>query len=161
MGPVRAVILVASVMTLTGIAWAGFTPADGFNITGRKAQAYRPLALRPTLRSVPGIVLVGASFTITGTGFTPGSLVNFFVATSSGAVNAGPLKPSARGATTLTIDVPVATILGQGFVAVQVVNSDQGFVVSNTVYALLQGFGRRRHSDHHNCRRQGLGRHQR
>ncbi len=139
--PVGATMLVL-VMALTGIAWAGLNRAlnraDSFRVTGRNTQRITAGAA-PHISDIPGIILVGASFTLTGTGFTAGSVVNFFVATSSGAVNAGPLKPSARGATTLTVDVPPATILGQGFVAVQVVNADQGFVASNTAYALLQG----------------------
>ncbi len=35
----------------------------------------------PHISSIPAIVLVGDNFTITGTGFTNGSVVNFFVAT--------------------------------------------------------------------------------
>ncbi len=134
---VRATILVL-VAALTGIAWAGLNQADGFRVTGRNTQRSAAGAA-PHVSDIPGIILVGGSFTITGSGFTTGSVVNLFVATSSGAVNAGPLKPISHAATTLTIDVPPATILGQGFVAVQVVNADQGFAASNLAYALLQG----------------------
>ena len=61
----------------------------------------------PVILSVPKAVQVGASFTITGTGFTAGSVVNFFVATATGPVNKGPLTPGARTLpTSLTVDVP-------------------------------------------------------
>ncbi len=76
---------------------------------------------------------------IDGANFTAGSVVNFFVATSTGPVNAGPLTPSAHSATQLTVDVPASTTLGQGFVDVQVVNTDKGFAASNLAPALLQG----------------------
>jgi hypothetical protein len=93
----------------------------------------------PVITSIAGTIHVGASFVIVGTGFTPGSVANFFIATSSGPVNAGPLKPSAQTSTQLTIPVPATVKLGQGFVAVQVVNTDKGFLFSNLVGALLQG----------------------
>jgi len=85
-------------------------------------------------------ILVGAKFIIGGTNFTAGSKVNFFVATSHGAVNAGPLSPSSEAPTRLTVAVPDTTSLGQGFVSVQVVNTDTGFAASNLAYALLQGY---------------------
>jgi hypothetical protein len=86
-------------------------------------------------------VLAGASFIINGSGFTPGSEVNFFISTSSGPVNKGPLKPDAASfsPTELTVPVPATITLGQGFVSVVVVNTDEGFVQSNPGFALLQG----------------------
>jgi len=66
--------------------------------------------------------------------------VNFFVATAAGPINAGPFVPIARSLPTqLTVDVPASTTLGQGFVEVQVVNTDQGFTSSNLAPALLRG----------------------
>lgn len=66
--------------------------------------------------------------------------MNFFVATSGGVVNGGPLIPIAHILPTqLTVDVPAITPLGNGFVEVQVVNTDKGFLTSNSVPALLQG----------------------
>jgi len=51
---------------------------------------------------------------------------NFFVATSGGPVNEGPLKPNLpTSPTLLTVKVPDTLPLGRGFVAVQVVNKDQ------------------------------------
>jgi hypothetical protein len=85
------------------------------------------------------VILAGGSFNITGLNFTGGSVVNFFIATSTGAINAGPLIPTAKSATSLTVAVPATTRLGEGFVDVQVVNTDRGFLASNLVAALLQG----------------------
>ena len=93
----------------------------------------------PSITSVPAPVQVGGSFKVVGSGFTRGSVINFFVSTANGAVNEGPLKPSTAVATSLTVDVPAGLPLGQGVVALQVVNSDQGYAASNLVNALLQG----------------------
>jgi hypothetical protein len=88
--------------------------------------------------SVPATILVGANFLIKGTGFTAGSVVNFFVHTSTGMINVK-LTPTTKSATQLLVDVPATTPLGQGFVGVQVVNTDQAFTKSNMGFALLQG----------------------
>ncbi len=101
-----------------------------------------PMPGHPVITSVPGTVHVGSTFTITGRNFTKGSVVNFFVATASGSTNAGPLSPDLSLSTLPTqLRVPVPSIVpqGQGFVSVEVVNTDQSFVVSNLGYALLQG----------------------
>ena len=64
----------------------------------------------PIISSIPAVVLVGGSFTVSGSGFTPGSVLNFFVATSGGPVNKGPLTPNLpTSPTLLTVKVP-ATI---------------------------------------------------
>jgi hypothetical protein len=86
------------------------------------------------------VIQVGNSFVINGKNFTPGSMVNFFVAMATGTTNAGPLPPATQSATQLTIDVPTNISLGQGFVTVQVVDTDRGFLKSNIAAALLQGF---------------------
>src|SRR4029077_1106136 len=70
---------------------------------------------------------------------TSGSVVNFFISTAAGVRNEGPFKPSAANSSLLTVDVTADVPLGQGVVALQVVNADQGFAASNLVYALLQG----------------------
>jgi hypothetical protein len=93
----------------------------------------------PVITSVTNPVLVGASFTIKGLGFTKKPVVNFFVATASGPVNRGPLTPSSISASQLTVPVPRTVSQGDGFVSVEVVNTDAGFAVSNLAYALLQG----------------------
>jgi len=66
-------------------------------------------------------------------------VVNFFVATATGAVNFGPLKPSSFSTTVLMVPVPATISLGQGVVSVQVVNTDQDFVSSNSVNTQLFG----------------------
>jgi hypothetical protein len=91
------------------------------------------------ISSIPKSISVGTSFTINGLRFTGGSVVNFFVATATGAVNAGPLTPSAFSTTALIVPVPSTVPLGQGVVAVQVVNTDRGFAASNFVSAQLFG----------------------
>lgn len=93
----------------------------------------------PVIGSIPPDIQAGAAFTIAGSGFTAGSVVNFFVQTSAGAVNAGPLKPSSTGSTQIAVSLSPAVSLGEGVAAVQVVNTDEGFAPSNLAYAQLQG----------------------
>ncbi len=93
----------------------------------------------PRISGIPDAIAAGSSFRITGSGFTPGSVVNFFVSTSTGPLNEGPLIPGSATSTLLTVEVPAGVALGQGFVAVQVVNTDMGYAASNLAYALLQG----------------------
>ena len=61
------------------------------------------------------------------------------MATASGPINAGPLVPTGHTPTQLSVNVPATTPLGQGFVEVQVVNTDMDFAASNSAPALLQG----------------------
>jgi hypothetical protein len=97
-------------------------------------------SVTPHISSIPGTILVGGSFTIIGSGFTPGSVVNFFVATSIGPFNGGPLTPNKpHTSSMMTVMVPKTISLGQGFVSVVVVNTDTGFTNSNAAGALLQG----------------------
>ena len=100
-----------------------------------------PLPGHPRIASVSSPVLAGASFTIKGSGFTKGSVVNFFVATPKGPVNEGPLSPDPKTltGTQLVIPVPKTITLGEGFAAVVVINTDKAFVGSNPAFALLQG----------------------
>lgn len=51
----------------------------------------------------------------------------------------GPFTPSSHTLSTLSVDVPATTPLGQGFVDVQVVDTDRSFAASNLAPALLQG----------------------
>ena len=85
------------------------------------------------------VINVGGAFAIQGLGFTSGSVVNFFVATARGPINAGPLPPSTISSIRLIVPVPPGTPLGQGFVSVQVVNTDHGFCDFQVKSALLQG----------------------
>ena len=66
-------------------------------------------------------------------------MANFFVATSSGPHNFGPLSPSGDTATQLIVPVPASISLGEGVVSVQVVNEDRGFVASNPASTQLFG----------------------
>jgi hypothetical protein len=94
----------------------------------------------PVISSIPSTIEVGSSFNILGSGFTKGSVVNFFVATATGPVNKGPLTPSSHTPTTLMVNVPDTIPVGQGFASVVVVNTDvSGFPQSNPAYALLKG----------------------
>jgi len=65
------------------------------------------------------VVIVGASFSINGSGFTPGSVVNFFVSTARGPVNVGPLLPTKVSVTVLTVAIPGTVSPGQGFASIQ------------------------------------------
>ena len=103
-------------------------------------------AAAPSISSISSPVVVGDSFTIDGSGFTNGSVINFFVATAAGAVNFGPLNPATPiSPTELSVLVPTSisgakpVSLGEGVVAVQVVNTDQGFAASNTLTTQLFG----------------------
>ncbi len=98
-------------------------------------------AITPSIASVSNPIFVGDSFTITGTGFTAGSVANFFVATASGPVNFGPLDHSAQTSTSLTIPVPTSKVaaLGEGVVSIVVINTDQGYTQSNPMTAQLFG----------------------
>jgi hypothetical protein len=100
----------------------------------------------PVIDPVPTAITVGDSFTITGSGFTKGSVVNFFVATATGTMNFGPLIPTPPvSPTALTVPVPLVSphgspiVLGQGVVTLEVINTDQDFAASNLETAQLFG----------------------
>jgi len=94
----------------------------------------------PFITSIPKVIEAGSKFVITGLDFTDGSKVNFFVSTATGAVNAGPFIPTTRKLPTqLTVTVPPTVSLGEGFVSVQVVNTDMKYLASNLGSALLEG----------------------
>jgi hypothetical protein len=91
------------------------------------------------LDAIPSPIVVGASHTLPGAGFTAGSVIQLFVATAGGTVIQGPFTPSARSATSLTWNVPASMPQGNGFATVVVVNTDQGFIQSNPQSQLVQG----------------------
>jgi hypothetical protein len=93
----------------------------------------------PSISALPEVIEVGDAFDISGSGFTPGSVVNFFVATASGPENFGPMIPAPILADSLKVFVPLSVIQGEGVASIEVVNTDQGHLVSNTAYAFLQG----------------------
>jgi hypothetical protein len=97
----------------------------------------------PTLDAIAGgAVVVGGTNTLTGTNFTAGTVIKFFVNTGSAIEDvsgSGGFTPTAATPTSLTWDIPATIPLGEGFGSIFVVNTDQGFTVSNTQYALLDG----------------------
>ena len=127
---------------------AGFAASFGYNQTAGWgtvdiATFADTIAPTPVIGSVPSPILVGSSFNITGNSFSRGPKVNFFVTTGGYAVrNEGPLTPSFVSPTRLIVPLPATVPLGQGFVAVQVINADLGFKASNVATALLQGSAR-------------------
>jgi hypothetical protein len=93
----------------------------------------------PHISAIPAIVLVGGNFNITGSGFTVGSVVNFFVATGGPQFKMTLTPNSPHSATLMTVHVDDTIPLGTGFTSVVVVNTDTGFQMSNPGFALLQG----------------------
>ncbi len=96
-------------------------------------------ASAPAIASVSSPVLVGGAFSINGSGFSAGAKVNFFVSTASGSINQGPFTPATITPTYLKVNVPATVPMGQGVVALQVVNTDQHFASSGVVTAQLAG----------------------
>ncbi len=93
----------------------------------------------PRLDPIAAPLVVGATASLAGAGFTNGSVVMLFVATASGATAHGPLTPSARSATSLSVPLPASIPLGNGFATVLVINTDQDYVQSNPQSQLLRG----------------------
>ncbi len=91
------------------------------------------------LDAIPSPLVVGAANALTGSGFTAGSVVVLYVATSSGAQTFGPYVPNGWTPTSLSWAIPPGVATGNGFATVQVVNSDQGYVASNLRSQLLYG----------------------
>jgi len=85
-----------------------------------------------SLSPLPGAIIVGQSITLTGTGFTAGSRILLFVATSTGTQSYGPYQATSWTPTSLVWAVSATIGLGRGFGTVLVVNTDQGFIQSNT-----------------------------
>jgi hypothetical protein len=97
----------------------------------------------PTLDPVPGgAVTVGDTVTLSGTNFSAGTVIKFFVNTGSSiddVSGSGGFVPTAFTSSTLTWSVPATIPLGQGSGSLFVVNTDQGFTTSNTVCTLIFG----------------------
>jgi subtilisin family serine protease len=93
------------------------------------------------LEPVPTPIVVGATNTFKGSGFTAGTVLKLFVSTSGGPVdtNLAGWTPTSWTPTTLTWDIPANVPLGQGFGSLQAVNTDQGYASSNVVGQLLYG----------------------
>ena len=114
--------------------------------TATVSQTVTPSAT-PTATPLPTVhldaiaspIVVGAANTLSGVGFTAGSVVKVFVATSSGAVAQGPFTPTTQNPTGLQWQAPASMPLGRGFATVLVINTDQGFIQSNPQSQLLYG----------------------
>jgi hypothetical protein len=91
------------------------------------------------LDPIPSPVVVGSSLSLFGSSFTAGSRIMVFVATSSGPVAFGPYTPSSWSNVSLVWLVDPAMSLGNGYAAFMVVNTDQGYIQSNTQSQLLYG----------------------
>jgi hypothetical protein len=95
-----------------------------------------PLTLNPL--SAP--ITVGGPLTLTGTGFTAGSLINLFVAGATGVTHHGPYAPNSRTSTTLSFNqLDPSIALGNGFGTIVVINTDQSYVQSNPQSAYVYG----------------------
>jgi alpha-tubulin suppressor-like RCC1 family protein/sugar lactone lactonase YvrE len=116
-----------------------FTPADAVNYTPAAATVSLLVRLVPRLDELRGRLRVGATNTLTGTGFTTGSVINLWVSTASGVTSHGPFVPAEATSSSLAWDIPAEVALGNGFASLQVVNADDGYTRSNVVGALLEG----------------------
>jgi IPT/TIG domain len=134
----RRSVSIAALLLTTVLIWNG----------DRHGRLFKPLgagggvasaATGPSISSLPGVIYVGDTFAISGSGFTPGSVINFFVASGSGPINYGPFIPTNILADSLTVFVPFSVSQGEGVASVQIVNTDQGHVSSNVILTLLQG----------------------
>jgi sugar lactone lactonase YvrE len=91
------------------------------------------------LDPIPSPVVVGSFVSLSGSGFTAGSRIMVFVATAEGPVAYGPYTPNNWSAGYLVWLVDPEIRLGNGFGTFMVVNTDQGYVQSNTQSQLLYG----------------------
>lgn len=101
----------------------------------RAASALGPLVLDP----IPSPVVVGSSITLTGSGFTPGSVIIAFVQTGTGIRSLGPYVPASATATELVWNVSPSVPLGHGFIVLAVVNPDEDYRGSNFQSQRLYG----------------------
>jgi glucose/arabinose dehydrogenase len=107
---------------------------------GSAAASISGAAAAPTLDPIPSPVVVGDQLNLSGSGFTPGSVIQLFVPTPSGVQSFGPFTPDSRTSTTLSLNTLSPSIpLGRGFVTILVINTDQNFVRSNPRNQLLFG----------------------
>jgi hypothetical protein len=135
-----AVLLIASLAVPAFAASPTPTPTKTPRPVATERVARAALThLAPSLDPIASPIVVGDANTLTGSGFTAGSVIRLFVATSSGAQAYGPFTPTAITPTQLNYDIPASVLLGNGFGTVLVINTDQGFVESNAQSQLLNG----------------------
>ena len=134
-------------LPIAGLLLFGFTagtgvargPVQNSAASPKASGTADPAPTGPFISALPPVIYVGDNFAVIGSGFTPGSVINLFVATSVGAANFGPLDPGAFLPDTLLVFVPTFVSQGEGVASVEVVNTDESHIISNVVLALLQG----------------------
>jgi hypothetical protein len=124
----------ASSSCLDTVTGGGSTPTPTLTPTPTPTVAPNPVLNPP---AAP--IVVGGTVTLTGSGFTAGSVIKAFVATASGPLDTGAFAPSSRTSTSLVWQVSPSIPLGQGFVTLLVINTDQNYAQSNSVSQLLYG----------------------
>lgn len=113
--------------------------------TDRRLSDHDPIVgyftMGPMLAPVATPIVVGATKTFTGSGFTAGSILKLFVSTAAGPLDTNPSgwTPTTWSPTQLTWDIPANLPLAQGFATVMVVNTDEGYATSNVVDQLVYG----------------------
>jgi V8-like Glu-specific endopeptidase len=122
--------------TLQVVAGPTPTPTATATVTATPTVTPPPVVL---LDAIPAPLIVGAGNTLTGSGFNAGSVIVLFVSTSAGVQTFGPYTPGLWAPTSLSWAIPSSVPIGNGFAAVQVVNTDQGYVASNVRSQLLYG----------------------
>ncbi len=81
----------------------------------------------------------GSPASVSGAGFTAGSVIDLSVSSSDGMIAYGPFTPTSITPTVLRWSVPSSIPLGYGFMTLAVTNSDQDSRTSNTVCENLVG----------------------
>jgi hypothetical protein len=110
--------------------------ADSENSRVTRYGSASPIVLLDPLMAPP---VVGDFLTVTGSGFTAGSVLKVWVAGGSGIQAYGPYVPGTWHPGFLITNLPPTIGLGRGFVTVQVINTDQGYASSNTQAHWLYG----------------------
>ena len=113
----KSLVMVFGIIAASMLISPGTRPAAAATSTlGAAAKTRTVVPGAPVISTIPAVILVGDSFDVNGSGFTAGSVLNFFVATASGPVKEGPLTPNLPASTTLlTVKVPDTTPLRGGF----------------------------------------------
>jgi len=94
----------------------------------------------PVLDPIAQPFVVGGTLTLTGSNFTPGSVLKLFIATAMGTVARGPYSPTTWRSNSLTFSPLDPSIpLGRGFATAMIINTDQGFTASKARGQYLYG----------------------
>lgn len=84
-------------------------------------------------------IRVGERNTLTGTGFTTGTVFMMYVAGAAGVKAHGPFPPDSFGGDYISFVPPLTIPLGDGFASLVAINTDQGYTTSNPVCVNLLG----------------------